>query len=66
VIPATNVTIVAILHPWKSVKEKLRKMATGNMTAKLGVKFVEAVQSITNEAAEKLHHAIFRRQSRPN
>ncbi|KAJ6147457.1 hypothetical protein N7497_009439 [Penicillium chrysogenum] len=35
----------------------LRKMATGNMTAKLGVKFVEAVQSITNEAAEKLHQA---------
>ncbi|KAJ9489877.1 hypothetical protein VN97_g3393 [Penicillium thymicola] len=32
-------------------------MATGNMTAKLGVKFVEAVQSITNEAAEKLHQA---------
>ncbi|CAP95993.1 Pc21g10960 [Penicillium rubens Wisconsin 54-1255] len=35
----------------------LRKMAAGNMTAKLGVKFVEAVQSITNEAAEKLHQA---------
>ncbi|OQE27065.1 hypothetical protein PENFLA_c006G05819 [Penicillium flavigenum] len=35
----------------------LRKMATGNMTAKLGVKFVEAVQSITDEAAEKLHRA---------
>ncbi|CDM29255.1 Zn(2)-C6 fungal-type DNA-binding domain [Penicillium roqueforti FM164] len=35
----------------------LRRMATGNMTAKLGVKFVEAVQSITNEAAEKLHQA---------
>ncbi|RAK76154.1 uncharacterized protein BO72DRAFT_431620 [Aspergillus fijiensis CBS 313.89] len=32
----------------------LRKMATGNMTAKLGVSFVEAVQSITNEAASKL------------
>lgn len=31
----------------------LRKMATGNMTAKLGVRFVEAVQSITNEAARK-------------
>ncbi|OQD93847.1 hypothetical protein PENSOL_c029G00500 [Penicillium solitum] len=35
----------------------LRRMATGNMTAKLGVNFVEAVQSITNEAAEKLHRA---------
>ncbi|CAG8902970.1 unnamed protein product [Penicillium egyptiacum] len=35
----------------------LRKMATGNMTAKLGVEFVEAVQSITNEAAEKLRQA---------
>jgi hypothetical protein len=33
----------------------LRKMATGNITAKLGVKFVEAVQSITNEAAAKRH-----------
>lgn len=31
----------------------LRKMATGNMTAKLGVRFVEAVQSITNEATRK-------------
>lgn len=35
----------------------LRKMATGNITAKIGVRFVEAVQSITNEAAEKLHQA---------
>ncbi|KAJ5619952.1 transcriptional regulator family: Fungal Specific TF [Penicillium lagena] len=35
----------------------LRKMATGNMTAKMGVKFVEAVQSIANEAASKLHHS---------
>lgn len=34
----------------------LRKMATGNMTVKMGVKFVEAVQSIANEAASKLHH----------
>lgn len=32
----------------------LRKMATGNMTAKLGVRFVEAVRSITEEAANKL------------
>jgi hypothetical protein len=31
----------------------LREMAAGNMTAKLGVSFVEAVQSITNEAARK-------------
>ena len=35
----------------------LRKMASGNMTAKIGVRFVEAVQSITNEAAEKLNYA---------
>ncbi|KAJ5807453.1 hypothetical protein N7447_010909 [Penicillium robsamsonii] len=35
----------------------LRKMAAGNMTAKLGVKFVEAVRSITNEATQKLHQA---------
>lgn len=33
----------------------LRRMATGNMTAKMGVKFVEAVQTITNEARSKLH-----------
>ncbi|KAF3385391.1 hypothetical protein F1880_002743 [Penicillium rolfsii] len=35
----------------------LRGMAAGNMTAQMGVRFVEAVRSITNEAAEKLHHA---------
>lgn len=35
----------------------LTKMASGNMTAKIGVRFVEAVQSITNEAAEKLNYA---------
>lgn len=35
----------------------LKKMAKGNMTAKLGVKFVEAVQPIANEAAEKLRSA---------
>lgn len=35
----------------------LRKMATGNMTAKMGVRFVEAVQTITDEAREKLHRA---------
>ena len=34
----------------------LRRMASGNMTAKMGVRFVEAVQSITNEAARKLNH----------
>ncbi|KAF7556795.1 hypothetical protein G7Z17_g1123 [Cylindrodendrum hubeiense] len=33
----------------------LRNMATGNMTAKMGVRFVEALQSITNEAVEKLN-----------
>lgn len=35
----------------------LRRMAAGNMTAQMGVRFVEAVRSITNEAAEKLHCA---------
>ncbi|KAH7023884.1 fungal-specific transcription factor domain-containing protein [Ilyonectria destructans] len=33
----------------------LRNMAAGNMTAKMGVRFVEALQSITNEAIEKLN-----------
>lgn len=37
----------------------LRRMATGNMTAKLGVRFVEAVRSITNEAASKLQRNAF-------
>lgn len=32
----------------------LRKMAAGNMTAKLGVRFVEALQAIANEAVAKL------------
>lgn len=40
----------------------LRRMAAGNMTAQMGVRFVEAVRSITNEAAEKLHCASSRRQ----
>jgi hypothetical protein len=35
----------------------LRKMSTGNMTAKMGVKFVEAVQTITDEAREKVQAA---------
>jgi hypothetical protein len=35
----------------------LTKMATGNMTAKMGVRFVQAVQSITTEAAEKISQA---------
>jgi hypothetical protein len=35
----------------------LRRMAAGNMTAQMGVRFVQAVRSITNEAAEKLHWA---------
>ncbi|KPM43653.1 hypothetical protein AK830_g2865 [Neonectria ditissima] len=35
----------------------LRNMATGNMTAKMGVRFVEALQSITNEAIQKLNQA---------
>jgi nicotinamidase-related amidase len=36
----------------------LGKMSTGNMTAKMGVKFVEAVKTITDEAREKLQAAI--------
>ena len=32
----------------------LRETAAENLTAKLGVRFVEAVQSITNEAVDKL------------
>lgn len=35
----------------------LRRMAAGNMTAQMGVRFVDAVGSITNEATEKLHRA---------
>ncbi|KAJ5141774.1 uncharacterized protein N7443_006490 [Penicillium atrosanguineum] len=35
----------------------LTKMATGNMTAKMGVRFVQAIQSITTEAADKLSRA---------
>lgn len=62
---ATIVTLVAGVterDPGYNARVKfgldcLRRMATGNMTAKLGVKFVEAVQLITNEAAEKLHRA---------
>lgn len=33
----------------------LRRMAIGNMTAMMGVRFVEALQSIANEAYDKLH-----------
>ncbi|KAJ5370973.1 uncharacterized protein N7496_007065 [Penicillium cataractarum] len=40
----------------------LGRMAAGNMTAQMGVRFVEAVRSITNEAAEKLHCASSRRK----
>ncbi|KAE8146291.1 fungal-specific transcription factor domain-containing protein [Aspergillus avenaceus] len=35
----------------------LRQMSTGNLTAAMGVKFVEAIQSISDEAAEKLSRA---------
>ncbi|KAG9250221.1 fungal-specific transcription factor domain-containing protein [Emericellopsis atlantica] len=35
----------------------LRKMAAGNMTAKVGVRFVEALQAIADEAVMKLRHA---------
>ena len=34
--------------------EHLRQMAIGNTTAKMGVRFVEAIQLITNEAREKV------------
>ncbi|KAE8135190.1 fungal-specific transcription factor domain-containing protein [Aspergillus pseudotamarii] len=34
--------------------EHLRQMAIGNVTAKMGVRFVEAIQLITNEAREKV------------
>ncbi|KAE8367597.1 fungal-specific transcription factor domain-containing protein [Aspergillus caelatus] len=34
--------------------EHLRQMAIGNATAKMGVRFVEAIQLITNEAREKV------------
>ena len=62
---ATIVTLVAGIMERDSGYEArvtfgldcLRKMATGNITAKMGVKFVEAVQSITNEAAAKTHRA---------
>ncbi|OGE52916.1 hypothetical protein PENARI_c009G07944 [Penicillium arizonense] len=62
---ATIVTLVAGIMERDSGYEArvtfgldcLRKMATGNITAKMGVKFVEAVQSITNEAAAKIHRA---------
>ncbi|KAJ5312868.1 hypothetical protein PENANT_c007G08198 [Penicillium antarcticum] len=37
------------------VLDCMRKMATGNITAKMGVKLVEAVHFITNEAAAKIH-----------
>ncbi|KAL4932592.1 Zn(II)2Cys6 transcription factor [Aspergillus undulatus] len=33
----------------------LRKMAEGNQAAKMGVKFVEALKSLTNEAIDKLN-----------
>ncbi|KAI6782011.1 uncharacterized protein J7T54_003430 [Emericellopsis cladophorae] len=35
----------------------LRKMAAGNMTAKVGVRFVEALQTIADEAVMKLRRA---------
>ncbi|KAJ5690416.1 hypothetical protein N7462_004808 [Penicillium macrosclerotiorum] len=62
---ATIVTLVAGISDRDSGYEArvefglhcLRIMATGNMTAKMGVRFVEAVQVITNEAAEKLSRA---------
>ncbi|KAF7563990.1 hypothetical protein G7046_g126 [Stylonectria norvegica] len=59
---ATIVTLVAGILERDSAYEAtvtfgldcLRSMAAGNITAKMGVKFVEALQSITNEAVEKL------------
>lgn len=41
----------------------LRKMSTGNMTAKVGVRFVEALQSIANEAVSKLRRTEANRSS---
>ncbi|KAJ4370248.1 hypothetical protein N0V86_008985 [Didymella sp. IMI 355093] len=35
--------------------DSLRKMAEGNATAKAGLKFVEALQSVAEEALQKLH-----------
>ncbi|RSL48867.1 hypothetical protein CEP54_012693 [Fusarium duplospermum] len=35
----------------------LRDMAAGNLTAKVGVRFVETLQSISNEAADKLRQS---------
>lgn len=37
--------------------ECLRRMAEGNVTAKMGVSFVEALQSIADEAVQKLQRA---------
>ncbi|KAH6898237.1 fungal-specific transcription factor domain-containing protein [Thelonectria olida] len=62
---ATIVTLVAGILESDSAYETrvafgldcLRNMAAGNMTAKMGVRFVEALQSITNEAIEKLNQA---------
>ncbi|KAJ1705590.1 Zn(II)2Cys6 transcription factor [Aspergillus flavus] len=39
--------------------EHLRQMAIGNATAKMGVRFVEAIQLITNEAREKVTQSAY-------
>ncbi|KAF9891122.1 hypothetical protein FE257_005058 [Aspergillus nanangensis] len=39
--------------------DRLRQMAIGNTTAKMGVRFVEAIQLITNEAREKVTRSEF-------
>ncbi|KAF4461584.1 hypothetical protein FALBO_11620 [Fusarium albosuccineum] len=62
---ATIVTLIAGILERDSTYETrvnfglgcLRRMAAGNLTAKVGVRFVEALQSISNEAARKLRQS---------
>ncbi|KAM5341866.1 hypothetical protein ACJ41O_014897 [Fusarium nematophilum] len=62
---ATIVTLIAGILERDSTYETrvnfglgcLRQMAAGNLTAKVGVRFVEALQSISDEAARKLRQS---------
>ncbi|RTE84184.1 hypothetical protein BHE90_001326 [Fusarium euwallaceae] len=62
---ATIVTLIAGILERDSTYESrvnfglncLRDMAAGNLTAKVGVRFVETLQSISNEAAYKLRQS---------
>lgn len=62
---ATIVTLIAGILERDSTYESrvsfglscLRDMAAGNLTAKVGVRFVETLQSISNEAARKLRQS---------